>query len=45
VTVNSATDELDAASTAARHQDGEGELGADARRLFTAVPRPSPEGS
>ncbi|WP_068177512.1 FUSC family protein [Mycobacterium sp. UM_CSW] len=37
VTVNSATDDLDAAETAARHQDGDGELGADARRFLTAV--------
>ncbi|OBK45644.1 FUSC family protein [Mycobacterium sp. 1081908.1] len=37
VTVNSATDDLDAAETAARQHDGEGELGADARRFLTAV--------
>ena len=35
VSVNSATDDLDAAETAARHRDGE--LGADARRFLTAV--------
>jgi uncharacterized membrane protein YccC len=35
VTVNSATDDLDAAETAARHHDGEGEPGA--RRFLTAV--------
>jgi uncharacterized membrane protein YccC len=37
VTVNSATDDLDAAETAARHRDGDGEPGADARRFLTAV--------
>ncbi len=36
VTVNSATDELDAAEALARHQDG-GELGPDTRRFLTAV--------
>jgi uncharacterized membrane protein YccC len=35
VSVNSATDDLDAAETAARHRDGE--LGVDARRFLTAV--------
>lgn len=37
VTVNSATDELDAAETAVRQQDGEGELRPDTRRFLTAV--------
>jgi uncharacterized membrane protein YccC len=37
VTIDSATDELDAAETAARHQDGQGELRPDTRRFLTAV--------
>jgi uncharacterized membrane protein YgaE (UPF0421/DUF939 family) len=37
VRVNSATDDLDAAETAARQRDGEGELDADSRRFLTAV--------
>jgi uncharacterized membrane protein YccC len=37
VRVNSATDELDAAETLARHQDGEGELRPDLWRFLTAV--------
>ena len=37
VRVNSATDELDAAETLARHQDGEGEATLDTRRFLTAV--------
>jgi hypothetical protein len=36
-TVDSTTDELDAAETLARHQDGEGEPRADTRRFLTAV--------
>ncbi len=36
-TVSSATDDLDAAETLARHQDGEGEAQADTRRFLTAV--------
>jgi hypothetical protein len=35
--VNSATDDLDAAETLARHQDGEGERQPDTRRFLTAV--------
>lgn len=37
VHINSTTDELDAAETVARHQDGEGEPSADTRRFLTAV--------
>jgi hypothetical protein len=37
VDINSTTDELDAAETVARHQDGEGEPSADTRRFLTAV--------
>jgi uncharacterized membrane protein YccC len=37
VTVDSTTDELDAAVTLARHQDGEGEPRPDTRRFLTAV--------
>jgi uncharacterized membrane protein YccC len=37
VTTNSATDELDAAETVARHQDGEAEPSPDTRRFLTAV--------
>jgi uncharacterized membrane protein YccC len=37
VRINSITDELDAAETVARHQDGEGEPSADTRRFLTAV--------
>jgi hypothetical protein len=37
VTVDSTTDELDAAESRARHQDGEGEPRADTRRFLTAV--------
>ncbi|OBI96004.1 hypothetical protein A5660_08890 [Mycobacterium alsense] len=37
VTVNSATDELDAAESAARQRDGDGELRPDTRRFLTAV--------
>jgi uncharacterized membrane protein YccC len=37
VTVDSTTDELDAAETLARHQDGEGEPRPDTRRFLTAV--------
>jgi uncharacterized membrane protein YgaE (UPF0421/DUF939 family) len=37
VTVNSATDDLDAAETLARHLDGEGEPRPDTRRFLTAV--------
>lgn len=37
VTVNSATDELDAAETAARQRDGDGEPRPDTRRFLTAV--------
>jgi hypothetical protein len=37
VTVDSATDELDAAETLARHRDGEGEPRPDTRRFLTAV--------
>jgi uncharacterized membrane protein YccC len=37
VRINSTTDELDAAETVARHQDGEGEPSADTRRFLTAV--------
>jgi Fusaric acid resistance protein-like len=37
VTVESTTDELDAAETLARHQDGEGEPRPDTRRFLTAV--------
>jgi uncharacterized membrane protein YgaE (UPF0421/DUF939 family) len=37
VNINSTTDELDAAETVARHQDGEGEPGPDTRRFLTAV--------
>jgi uncharacterized membrane protein YccC len=37
VTVDSATDELDAAETLARQQDGEGEPRPDTRRFLTAV--------
>jgi uncharacterized membrane protein YccC len=37
VTVNSATDELDAAETVARHQHGEGEPSPDTRQFLTAV--------
>ena len=35
--VNSATDDLDAAETLARHQDGDGEPQPDTRRFLTAV--------
>jgi uncharacterized membrane protein YccC len=37
VRINSATDELDAVETLARHQDGEGELRPDLWRFLTAV--------
>ena len=37
VTVNSATDALDAAESLARHQDGEAEPSPDTRRFLTAV--------
>ena len=37
VTVDSTTDELDAAETLARHQDGEGEPPPDTQRFLTAV--------
>jgi uncharacterized membrane protein YccC len=37
VTVNSATDDLDAAETLARHQDGQGEPQPDTRRFLNAV--------
>ncbi|OBG45172.1 hypothetical protein A5672_09400 [Mycobacterium alsense] len=37
VTVNSAIDELDAAESAARQRDGDGELRPDTRRFLTAV--------
>lgn len=37
VTINSATDELDAAETQARNRDGDGEAGPDTRRFLTAV--------
>jgi hypothetical protein len=37
VSVNSATDELDAAETLARQQDGEGEPQPDTKRFLTAV--------
>ena len=37
VNINSTTDELDAAETVARHQDGEAEPGPDTRRFLTAV--------
>ena len=37
VTVNSATDELDAAETLARHQSSEGDPQPDTRRFLTAV--------
>jgi hypothetical protein len=37
VRINSATDELDAAETLARHQDGDGGLGPDLWRFLTAV--------
>jgi uncharacterized membrane protein YgaE (UPF0421/DUF939 family) len=37
VTIDSATDALDAAETLARHQDGEGEQQLDTRRFLTAV--------
>ena len=37
VTVNSATDALDAAESLARHQDGEAEPSSDTRRFLTAV--------
>jgi uncharacterized membrane protein YgaE (UPF0421/DUF939 family) len=37
VDINSTTDELDAAETVARHQDGEGEPSVDTRRFLTAV--------
>jgi uncharacterized membrane protein YccC len=37
VTIDSATDALDAAETLARHQDGEGEQRLDTRRFLTAV--------
>ena len=37
VHINSTTDELDAAETVARHQDGEGGPSADIRRFLTAV--------
>jgi hypothetical protein len=37
VNINSTTDELDAAETVARRQDGEAEPGPDTRRFLTAV--------
>jgi hypothetical protein len=37
VNINSTTDELDAAETVARHQDGRTEPGPDTRRFLTAV--------
>ncbi len=37
MTVNSATDALDAAECLARHQDGEAEPSPDTRRFLTAV--------
>jgi hypothetical protein len=37
VTINSTTDELDAAETLARHRDGEGKPRPDTRRFLTAV--------
>jgi uncharacterized membrane protein YccC len=37
VTINSTTDELDAAETVARQQDGEGEPSPDTRQFLTAV--------